>query len=346
MDKHPQFFTDKKIPKVIIPFYKNKTYISTVVALSVIVSSIFILIEVFKERPPENVVRYINYYRGKVEVTLDPNTVTKTPKYKLVKHSDNQYSLDINRSEIGYTSEKTYSFGNIKKILRERLTKNRSSINITFEELNEPPEVIFVENPPKFMIKYDSDLESKKLVLIDPVGDGINTGGFSRFVGSDSDYSYGIAKALKESFDNDKDIDIVLTKEINSESSFNSRYDVENFYKPDIIISININNMYEKTVDHTDIHYYSYGSNRAANVNLAFTLRNDLIKSLNISKDYVKARGFMPMQQESAPLGSILIDAKNSSPHKTDLLFSKEEYIFRIASALNSAITTIFNNEK
>ncbi len=348
MDQHYLYATDRPFTPERTPIYRKRGFHAFYITLLVMISTVFILREVFRERPPQNVIRNIRYTRGKVEIVFIPETVKKKPKFELVRVSDEEYFIEVRKSEIGYTEERTYNYGSVSKISRERPEKkNRSVIRLVFSRLSETPQLNFLEDPSRLELTFNKSAADRFVVMIDPVNDPDYYGEISRGKPGGIVSALDISFKLKTLLQDDEDVEIVLTWDLSSGPDNRTRREISEFYKADMFISINTNSFYIKRPDQIDVYYDGFGENDEESRILAHSVRKKLLEGLKDDLDIVRARGFLPVDdQENAPFGSIAIVTRYITDDGKTMTLSKQDFINKVSESISQAIKSVASEQK
>ncbi|MCP4724633.1 MAG: N-acetylmuramoyl-L-alanine amidase [bacterium] len=348
MDQHYLYATDRPFAPERTPFYRKRGFHTVYITLLVMISTGFILREVFRERPPQNVIRNIKYTRGKVEVVFIPETVKKKPKFELVKISDEEYYIEIRKSEIGYTEERTYNYGSVSKIARERPEKkNRSIIRVAFSRLSEIPQLNFIEDPAKLELTFNKSATERFVVMLDPVNDPDYYGEISRGRPGGIVSALDISFKLKTMLQDDDDVEIVLTWDLSSGPDIRTRREISDFYKADMFISINTNSTYIKRPDQIDLYYDGFGEFDEESKDLAHAIRKSLQNNLKDELNIVRARGFLPIDdQENAPYGSIAVVTRYLTDDDKKMTLSKQDFIDKVSECISKAVKQVADEKK
>ncbi len=311
--------TDKIIVRSKFYTFRKKFLRPTFLIFPLMVIVILVLKAVLTEKPPRNAIRSIRYGRNYIHVYLVPETVQDELEYIFSKSEENQYILTIKDSDIGYDSDREYSYGSVSRIERRRAENRSSQIMMTFSALKDTPELTYAEDPPHFEIHFNKYLDDKFIVVIDPGHGGENTGALGPSGTIEKHITLDIALLLEKHLKRRDDLEVFLTRRKDQDVSLYARRRLANFWDADLFLSIHANSAPNARINQVEIYYDGNHSLTAARI-----LRDDLRRDLRMSKGVVRRRGFAVLRRNSARLGAVLVEAMHlSNPRGEKYLIDK-----------------------
>ena len=332
---HP---TDKLIKRSRLYILRKKFLRPSYIVIILSISTIFILRNVLREIPPNNVIRRISYRRNKVNIFLEPETVKKKPVYQFGKLSENRYFLDIFDSKTRVEYNRSYDYGGISHIDQQQINPQKTQITFTFTSLKDEPEVSYFEDPPHFKLHFNKYLDDKFIVVIDPGHGGENTGAIGQNGSLEKDITLDIALRLNHYLSQKEDIQGFLTRKEDEDVELYERRRMSDFWDADLFLSIHANHAPNKKVNQTEIYYSSNHSYSPARI-----IRDELRKTLNIGRGIIRRRGFVVIRRNPARLGAVLVETMYLSNVRGEKYLTSTDHQDIIARSLFSSIDKIMS---
>lgn len=335
---HP---TDKLIKRSRFYILRKKFLRPSYIRFILLISTIFVLKNVLRESPPNNVIRRISYRRNKVNIFLEPETVKMKPVYEFGKLSENRYFLDIFDSKTRVEYHRTYEYGGISHIEQRQINPQKTQITFTFTSLKDKPEVTYFEDPPHFKLHFNKYLDDKFIVVIDPGHGGENTGAIGQNGSIEKNITLDIALRLNHYLTQKKDIQVFLTRKEDQDVGLYERRRMSDFWDTDLFLSIHANYTSNKKVNQTEIYYSGNHSYPSARI-----IRDELQKTLNIGRGIIRRRGFVVIRQNPARLGAVLVETMYLSNARGEKYLTSINYQDTIARSLFNSIDKIISQAK
>ena len=332
---HP---TDRIIKRSKFYILRKKYFRPSYIVIILLLIGIFILKNLFREVPLNNVINHIRYGRNKVRIYLASETVTSEPVYEFGELVDNRYFLDIHDSNIRFESDREYDYGAISKITNQRMDKHTVRITFTFTSLQDIPELNYIADPPHFQLHFNKYLDHKYIVVIDPGHGGENTGAISTKGTIEKHITLNIALQLEQYLNQRKDIEVFLTRKTDRNVSLFERRRMSNFWDADLFLSIHTNFAPNKQINQTEIYHANSRSLGPARI-----IRDELNKNLNNGRGLIRRRGFAVIRRNSARLGALLVETMYLSNAAGEKYLTSKNHQDIIARSLYHSVDKILN---